>query len=78
VLTGKTKIVSSLCAGFRGVFLSNGFAGLEGTGGPIDIELNHAGVRTPYGAYRVLINQTTGFVQKFKWNKESQVWIEQD
>jgi prepilin-type N-terminal cleavage/methylation domain-containing protein len=78
ILSGKTSVVSALCSGFRGVFLSNGIAGLEGTGVPIDIELNHAGKRTPYGAYRLLVNQSTGFLQKFRWQQSSQSWIEQD
>lgn len=78
ILTGNTSVVSTICTGFRGVFLANGQAGVEGSGAAIDIELNHAGTRTPYGAYRVVVNQTTGFVQKYRWNQASQSWIEQD
>ena len=57
---------------------TNGLAGVEGSGGAIDIELNRSSNRALYGAYRVLINQTTGFVQKFKWQQSSGLWIEQD
>lgn len=78
ILTGNTSVVSPLCTGFKGIFLANGITGLEGSGAAIDIELNHAGTRTPYGAYRIVINQTTGFVQRYRWNQASQSWIEQD
>jgi len=78
ILTGNSSVVSPLCTGFKGIFLANGLAGLEGSGAAIDIELNHAGTRTPYGAFRVVVNQTTGFVQKYRWNQVSHAWIEQD
>ncbi len=78
ILSGKSSVAAALCSGSRGIFISNGLAGLEGNGGPIDIEVNYGGSRTPYGAYRILVNQSTGFVQKFKWNQASGSWIEQD
>ena len=78
ILSGNSTVAATLCSGARGIFISSGLAGLEGSGGPIDIEVNHGGSRTPYGAYRVLVNQSTGFVQKFKWTQTSGSWIEQD
>lgn len=78
ILSGNTSVVSALCTGFKGLFLANGFAGLEGSGAAIDIELNHAGTRSPYGAFRVVVNQTTGFVQKYRWNQGGNAWVEQD
>jgi len=78
ILSGSSSIVSTLCTVGRGIFTTNGLTGVEGSGGAIDIELNRNGNRALYGAYRVLVNQTTGFVQKFKWQQSSGLWIEQD
>jgi type II secretory pathway pseudopilin PulG len=78
ILSGQTTVVSSLCTVGRGIFISSGMAGLEGSGSAIDIELNRGGNRNAYGAYRVLVNQTTGFVQKYKWNQTTYTWSEQD
>lgn len=77
VLSGDSTIVSSICTSGRGVFASNGLAAREG-GGTIDIELNRGGDRTKVGAFRVLVNQTTGFVQKYRWKENGSAWVEQD
>src|SRR5487761_2490721 len=62
ILSGQSTVVSTLCSEGRGIFTASGLTGIEGSeGGAIDIELNRGGNRTPYGAYRVLVNQTTGF-----------------
>jgi len=78
ILSGETSVVSTICSAGRGIFTTNGLAGVEGAGGAIDIELNRNGDRAAYGAYRVLVNQTTSFVQKFKWQQSTGLWIEQD
>jgi prepilin-type N-terminal cleavage/methylation domain-containing protein len=78
ILSGESTVVSALCTSGRGIFVSSGMAGLEGGGGAIDIELNRGGNRSAYGAYRVLVNQTSGFVQKYKWIQASNAWVEQD
>jgi prepilin-type N-terminal cleavage/methylation domain-containing protein len=75
ILSGNTNIASSLCAGKRGIFTASGLAGLEG-GGAIDLEINYNGDRTNYPAYRILVNQSTAFVQKFKWKNGA--WVELD
>ena len=77
VLSGDSTMVSTLCTSGRGIFASNGLASTEG-GGAIDIELNRDGDRTKAGAFRVLVNQTTGFVQKYRWKENSSAWVEQD
>lgn len=77
VLSGESTIVSTLCSAGRGVFTSSGLASTEG-GGAIDIELNRGVDRTKVGAFRVLVNQTTGFVQKYRWKENGSVWVEQD
>jgi hypothetical protein len=60
-LSGKTNLVSSMCSGRRGIFLSNGFSGLE-LGGLIDIEVNYLNNKVSYPAYRVTVSQSTSFV----------------
>ena len=78
ILSGNSSMVSTICTSGRGIFTTNGLAGVEGSGSAIDIEINRNGNRATYGAYRVLVNQTTGFVQKFKWQQSTGLWIEQD
>ena len=77
VLSGKTNIVSSLCEGTRGIFVANAYSGIEG-GGNIDIEINYKNDRVNYPAYRILVNQSTSFVQRFIWNKTKGSWSELD
>lgn len=76
-VSGKTNLVSSLCEGKRGIFVSNAYSGIEG-GGDIDIEVNFKNDHLNYPAYRILINQSTSFVQRFVWNKSSGSWSELD
>lgn len=78
ILSGGSTITSDLCTSGRGIFASTGLAGLEGSGNVIFIELNRGGVRDPIGAYQVKINQTTGFVQKYKWKQVNGTWVELD
>jgi len=74
-LSGKTYLVSSMCTGRRGIFLSNGFSGLE-LGGLIDIEVNYLNNKTNYPAYKVTVSQSTSFVQKYQWNSKLGMWTE--
>jgi Tfp pilus assembly protein FimT len=74
-LSGKTNLVSSMCSGRRGIFLSNGFSGLE-LGGLIDIEVNYLNNKVSYPAYRVNVSQSTSFVQKYQWNSKLGIWTE--
>lgn len=78
LLSGGSTVVSTLCSAGRGIFASNGLAGIEGSGAPILIEINRGGSRDLFGAYQVKVNQVTGFVQKYKWKQSSGTWIELD
>jgi len=77
ILASGSTLVGPLCSNKRGIFISSGMVGLEG-GGLLDLELNRGGNRSSAGAYRVVVNQMTGFVQKFRWKQTSNAWIEQD
>jgi len=77
ILSGKTNLVSTICEGARGIFNANGYSGIEGSGN-IDIEINYKNDRNTYPAYRILVNQSTSFVQRFIWNKSAGSWRELD
>ena len=68
VLSGRTKIVSEICKGKVGIFVSSGQSGVEGGNGAIDLLIEPIASKSQYGSYRVLVNQTTGYIQKFKRN----------
>lgn len=76
ILSGQTQIVSTICNGLRGLFLSTGQSGVEGGNGSIDLSIEPISGKDKYGAYRVLLNQHTGFIQKFKWNIPTSRWVE--
>jgi type II secretory pathway pseudopilin PulG len=77
ILASGSTLVGPLCSGKRGIFLSSGMVGVEG-GGLLDLELNRGGARNNVGAYRIVVNQSTGFVQKYRWKQASNAWLEQD
>lgn len=79
VLSGKTTPSSStsFCnSALRGLFLGNGQVGLEGGGPQLDVEMNFNNDKVNYDAYRVVIYQTTGFLQKQRWNKSTSGWVD--
>ncbi len=76
ILSGRTQIVSTICNGVKGIFLSSGQSGVEGGAGAIDLAIEPIAGKAQYGAYRVLLNQHTGFLQKFKWSKSGSQWVE--
>lgn len=77
LLSGKTKLVSSLCnAGARGVFIATGQTGIEGSGGQVDIKIGLQSSSTKVTDFRILVNQSTGFVQKFKGSISNGTWTE--
>ena len=76
-LSGKTKLVSTLCSGKRGIFLSDGSSGLESSATSlIDIEVNYLSDRVNYPAYRLTVSQATSFLQTYKWSSKLGTWIE--
>lgn len=78
ILSGKSKVISAICGGLRGIFIPTGQTGMEGSGSAIDIEVDPITNKSKYGAYRVLLNQSTGFIQKFKLNVSTGAWVELD
>ena len=78
ILSGKSQIISIICSGVRGIFIATGQSGVEGSGAAIDIEIDPAVNQSKFGAYRVLLNQSTGFIQKFKLNTATNAWVELD
>ena len=76
IISSQSQIVSSLCNGLKGIFLSSGQSGVEGGSTAIDIAIEPVAGKTKFGAYRVLLNQSTGFVQRFKWNNSGAQWVE--
>jgi Tfp pilus assembly protein FimT len=78
VLSGNSTINSSICSGGkRAIFLSNGQSGVEG-GGTVDMDVNYVGNKVKYPAYRVFVNPTTSFVQKYRWSTALGNWSEFD
>ena len=77
-LSGKTTLVSKLCSGQRGIFLSNGSSGIESgsLSDLIDIEVNYMNNKITYPAYKVVLTQSTSFLQKYKWNSKLGIWLE--
>lgn len=76
LISNQSQIVSSLCNGLKGIFLSSGQSGMEGGSAAIDIAVEPITGKSKFGAYRILLNQSTGFTQRFKWNIPSAQWVE--
>ena len=77
LLSGKTKVVSTLCnAGARGIFIATGQSGVEGSGGPIDLKIGLQSSSANLTDFRILVNQSTGFVQKYKGSIGNGSWTE--
>lgn len=79
LLTGKTQVTSMLCnSGARGVFIASGQTGVEGSGAQIDLKLSSQSAKGSLSDYRILVNQSTGFVQKYRGNLANDTWTEID
>ena len=76
IISNQSQVISTICNGLRGIFLASGQSGVEGGGAPIDIAIEPIAGKAKFGAYRVLINQNTGFVQRFKWSNQGSQWAE--
>lgn len=79
ILSGKSTPSST--TGFcnsasRGIFLGSGQVGLEGGAVQLDMEINFNNDKVNYDAYRVVVYQTTGFLQKQRWNKSTSGWVD--
>lgn len=78
VLSGNTVLVSAICNGTRGIVASNGKSGVEGSGATIVIEIDPLKNKAKYGAYRITLYQSTGFIKKEKWQIASGQFQELD
>jgi Tfp pilus assembly protein PilE len=76
IISRQSQIVSSICNGLKGIFLSLGQSVVEGGSLLIDIAIEPIARKSKFSAYRVLLNQSTGFIQRFKWNVLSSQWVE--
>jgi|GEM_PF-2680894 len=77
ILSGMSKPVSAICSSaLRGVFLGNGQVALEGGAGQLIIELNVNNDKVNYSAFKVIVYQTTGFLQKQRWNNAVSGWVD--
>jgi len=78
-LSGKTKVVSNLCnVGMRGIFIASGQTGVESSGTQIDLKIGTQTTNANLKDYRVLVNQSTGFIQKYRGSIASDTWTEID
>lgn len=76
IISNQSQINSIICNGLRGIFLASGQSGIEGGAAPIDIAIEPIAGKAKFGAYRILLNQNTGFVQRFKWSNLGSQWVE--
>ena len=77
VLSGKTKVVSNICnSGTRGIFIATGQTGVEGSGAQIDVKIGPQITNSGLKDYRVLVNQSTGFIQKYRGSITDNTWTE--
>lgn len=78
LLSGKTVVVSDICSGKRGIILASGQVGVEGSGQALMIDIEPEAGKLAMGAYRIVVNATTGFIQKYKWQLSAGRWAEID
>ena len=77
LVTGK---VSTPCNQNTTIFNASGNAGSIGTGAALEVEVNYQVSGVPdyvnFNAYKVKVNTATAFVQKYKYNLTTEVWVE--
>ena len=66
ILSGRTKINSTICTGNEGVFLSSGQSSLKGGVGQIELLIEPVTGKEKYGSYDVFVRPSTGFIEKYK------------
>ena len=66
ILSGRTKINSTICAGNEGVFLSSGQSSLKGGSGQIELLIEPLAGKEKFGSYDVFVRPSTGFIEKYK------------
>tara|TARA_B110000503_G_scaffold33779_2_gene54922 strand:- start:419 stop:991 length:573 start_codon:yes stop_codon:yes gene_type:complete len=72
ILSG--KIFFNCTDGSTIIFLANGKA--SSWSGELTYQVSGVIDKVNFSAYKVTVNSATAFVQKYKWNKTSESWIE--
>ena len=78
LLSGKNVVVSDICTGVSAIITSAGQVGVQGNGQPLIIELEPQTGKATMGAFMVVVNSVTGFIQKYKWLLPAGRWAEID
>jgi len=72
ILSGKTAF--DCASGTKVIFLANGRA--TSWSGEITYQVSGVSDKVNYSSYKVAVNSATSFVQRYRWNKTSEVWRE--
>ena len=78
LLSGKSVVVSDICNGTPAVIVASGQVGVQGNGQPLVIELEPQAGKIALGAFKIIVNPLTGFIQKYKWQLPAGRWVEID
>lgn len=78
LLSGKSVAVSDICNGSAAIITGSGQVGVMGNGQTLTIDLEPQSGKTTLGAFKVLVNPLTGFIQKYKWQLPAGRWMEID
>lgn len=78
LLSGKTVVVSDICKGASAIIAADGHVGVQGSGQQLVIEIEPQSGKATMGAFMVVINSVTGFIQKYKWQLSTSRWAEID
>lgn len=78
LLSGNTVIVSEICNGANAIITASGQVGVQGSGQALTLEIEPESGKNTMGAYRIVVNAVTGFIQKYKWQQQANRWSEID
>jgi len=78
LLSGRTVVISDICKGTSAIITASGRTGIDGSGQPLIVEIEPQTGKATLGAYRIVVNSVTGFIQKYKWLVSSGRWAEID
>lgn len=78
LLSGKNIVSSDICKGTPAIFTASGRIGVQGAGQPLVIEIEPQSDKAKMGAFMIVINSVTGFIQKYKWQLSAGRWAEID
>ena len=78
LLSGKSLVVSDICNGMPAIITASGLIGVQGSGQPLVIEIEPQSGKATLGAFMIVVNSFTGFIQKYKWQLSAGRWAEID